>query len=130
MKSVFGFLFTFLCVIVCHAQVLTLPASEAVSPGMWLCYRMNVPLNDEPLEVELRIAADSKYWLWVNGELQVREGGLKRDPNPKDTYCDVLQGRHGLLRVTIWWLYWYGTSARMASAIAIRRRQDWLSACR
>ena len=76
MKTIFGFLFTFLCVIVCHAQVLTLPASETVSPGMWLCYRMNVPLNDEPSEVELRIAADSKYWLWVNGELQVREGGV------------------------------------------------------
>jgi hypothetical protein len=25
-----------------------------------------------------KIAVDSKYWLWVNGQLVVREGGLKR----------------------------------------------------
>lgn len=104
--------------IVCHAQVLTLPASEAVSPGMWLCYRMNVSLNDEPSDVELRIAADSKYWLWVNGELQVREGGLKRGPNPKDTYCDVLHGTYGLhkgdniVAVLVWYFGKDGFSHR------------------
>ena len=91
MKTVFSIVFAFLCAIACSAQVLTLPASEAVSPGMWICYRMDLRLEDEPSDVELRIAADSKYWLWVNGELQVREGGLKRGPNPKDTYCDVLR---------------------------------------
>ena len=80
MKTVFSIVFAFLCAIACSAQVLTLPVSEAVSPGMWLCYRMNLHLNDEPSDVELRVAADSKYWLWVNGELQVREGGLKRGP--------------------------------------------------
>lgn len=109
MKTVFSIVFAFLCAIACSAQVLTLPASEAVSPGMWLCYRMNLHLNDEPSDVELRIAADSKYWLWVNGELQVREGGLKRGPNPKDTYCDVLRGAQGLCEGdnTVAVLVWY-----------------------
>lgn len=109
MKTVFSIVFAFLCAIACSAQVLTLPASEAVSPGMWLCYRMNLHLNDEPSDVELRIAADSKYWLWVNGELQVREGGLKRGPNPKDTYCDVLRGSQGLREGdnTVAVLVWY-----------------------
>ena len=109
MKTVFSIVFAFLCAIACSAQVLTLPASEAVSPGMWLCYRMNLHLNDEPSDVELRIAADSKYWLWVNGELQVREGGLKRGPNPKDTYCDVLRGAQGLREGdnTVAVLVWY-----------------------
>ncbi len=118
-KYIYSFtFFSFLCIWMTYAQVLTLPASEAVSPGMWLCYRMNVPLNDEPSEVELRIAADSKYWLWVNGELQVREGGLKRGPNPKDTYCDVLQGRHGLRKgdnlvaVLVWYFGKDGFSHR------------------
>lgn len=109
MKTVFSIVFAFLCAIACSAQVLTLPVSEAVSPGMWLCYRMNLHLNDEPSDVELRIAADSKYWLWVNGELQVREGGLKRGPNPKDTYCDVLRGAQGLCEGdnTVAVLVWY-----------------------
>ena len=109
MKTVFSIVFAFLCAIACSAQVLTLPASEAVSPGMWLCYRMNLYLEDEPSDVELRIAADSKYWLWVNGELQVREGGLKRGPNPKDTYCDVLRGSQGLCEGdnTVAVLVWY-----------------------
>ena len=109
MKTVFSIVFAFLCAIACSAQVLTLPALEAVSPGMWLCYRMNLHLNDEPSDVELRIAADSKYWLWVNGELRVREGGLKRGPNPKDTYCDVLRGAQGLCEGdnTVAVLVWY-----------------------
>ena len=109
MKTVFSIVFAFLCAIACSAQVLTLPASEAVSPGMWLCYRMNLYLEDEPSDVELRVAADSKYWLWVNGELQVREGGLKRGPNPKDTYCDVLRGAQGLCEGdnTVAVLVWY-----------------------
>ena len=109
MKTIFSVLFIFLCAIVCPAQVLTLPSSEAVSPGMWLCYRMSLHLGDEPSDVELRIAADSKYWLWVNGELQVREGGLKRGPNPQDTYCDVFRGRQGLREGdnTVAVLVWY-----------------------
>ena len=109
MKTIFSILFTFLSVIVSHAQVLTLPASEVVSSSMWLCYRMNLHLNDEPSDVELRIAADSKYWFGVNGDLQVREGGLKRGPNPKDTYCDVFYGTYGLHKGdnTVAVLVWY-----------------------
>lgn len=93
----------------CNAQVLTLPKSETVSPGMWLCYRMNLNLNNNPSNAECRIAADSKYWLWVNGELIVREGGLKRGPNPKDTYCDILHEIKGLHKGnnTIAVLVWY-----------------------
>ena len=44
-----------------------------------------------PGSAQLRIAADTKYWLWINGELIVREGGLKRGPNPTDSYCDLLK---------------------------------------
>ena len=31
---------------------------------------------------------DSKYWLWINGEMVVFEGGLKRGPTPTDSYFD------------------------------------------
>ncbi|GGQ66103.1 hypothetical protein Saso_47820 [Streptomyces asoensis] len=37
-----------------------------------------------------QIAADSKYWLWVNGTMVVFEGGLKRGPNRTDTYYDEI----------------------------------------
>lgn len=92
-----------------RSQVLTLPLSEPATPGLWLCFRTRLHLDKEPSEAELRIAADSKYWLWTNGTLQVREGGLKRGPNPQDTYCDVLHGTRGLHRGdnTVAVLVWY-----------------------
>jgi alpha-L-rhamnosidase len=41
-----------------------------------------------PSEVIASIACDSKYWMWINGELAVFEGQLKRGPSPDDTYYD------------------------------------------
>jgi len=41
-----------------------------------------------PASLRLRIACDSKYWLWINGGVVVREGGLKRTPGPTGTYAD------------------------------------------
>ena len=63
----------------------------------WLAFRKTVHIDKVPQTLTARIAADSKYWLWINGELVVREGGLKRGPNPKDTYCDILQDVKGLV---------------------------------
>lgn len=73
-----------------QAQVWTLKEKEPAAPGTWWCFRNTVTLDEQPRSLELRLAADTKYWLWVNGELQVSEGGLKRGPNPSDTYCDVI----------------------------------------
>lgn len=102
-------LFSILGIAFCHSQVLTLPNIKKVSPNMWLCYRMDINFDKVPSEIECHIAADTKYWLWVNGELIVREGGLKRGPNPKDTYCDVLYELNGLNKGnnTIAVLVWY-----------------------
>jgi hypothetical protein len=41
--------------------------------------------------VKMQVAVDSKYWLWINGHEVVFEGGLKRGPNPNDTYYDELE---------------------------------------
>ena len=54
----------------------------------WLCFRKKVILPELPNRAPARIAADSKYWLWINGELAIFEGGVKRGPNPTDTYYD------------------------------------------
>ena len=56
-----------------------------------------------------RIAADSKYWLWINGRLVVFEGGLKRGPSPQSSYYDEVNIasflKKGTNKVAI--LLWY-----------------------
>jgi hypothetical protein len=59
-------------------------------PNQWSCYRTTFRLGTVPSSVPARLAADTKYWLWVNGQLVVREGGLKRGPTPQGTYFDAL----------------------------------------
>lgn len=54
----------------------------------WLAFRKTVALDAAPKKAVAKIAVDSKYWLWLNGELVVFEGQLKRGPNPSDTYYD------------------------------------------
>lgn len=83
--------------------------NEKNTPGSWLCFRKEIQIDDVKKQQSLRIAADTKYWLWVNGELVIREGGLKRGPNPQDTYCDVFDELKGLKKGknTIAILVWY-----------------------
>lgn len=69
-----------------EAQIIT--SVEPVADGEWQCFRKEFCLVSGK-GVSLKVAADTKYWLYVNGELVVREGGLKRGPNPTDSYCDV-----------------------------------------
>ena len=69
----------------------TLGCAEATAePNQWIAFRRDVRLDAVPAEASARIAVDSKYWLWVNGELVVFEGGLKRGPNPRDSYFDTV----------------------------------------
>jgi alpha-L-rhamnosidase len=58
------------------------------SANTWLDYRKSVTITKIPSHAIAKIATDSKYWLWINGKLVVFEGGLKRGPNPRDTYYD------------------------------------------
>ena len=48
----------------------------------WLIYRKTVHIDNIPRSLIANIAADSKYWLWINGQMVVFEGGLKRTPSP------------------------------------------------
>ncbi|HEY5564165.1 MAG TPA: alpha-L-rhamnosidase C-terminal domain-containing protein, partial [Rhodothermia bacterium] len=76
----------------------------------WIAYRKTFDLTDKPVYAIANIAVDSKYWLWVNGEMVVRDGGLKRGPTPLDTYYDVVDIAHYLeagsntIAVLVW--YW------------------------
>ena len=57
-------------------------------PNQWLCLRTDVNIDQVPSQALTRIAADSKYWLWINGQMVVFEGGLKRGPAPGESYYD------------------------------------------
>lgn len=78
-------------------------------PNTWICFRREVELARAPQRVSARIAVDSRYWLWINGELAVYEGGLKRGPTPKDTYYDEvdLSGRWQAGTNTVVVLLWH-----------------------
>ena len=76
------------------ARWITATDENADKPNTWIEFRKDFSIDklDKKLSsVEAEIAVDSKYWLWVNGELVVFEGGLKRGPNPHDSYYDVVE---------------------------------------
>lgn len=56
----------------------------------WMAFRKNILLEQQPKSAIVNIAVDSKYWLWINGEMVVFEGGLKRGPNSLDGYYDEI----------------------------------------
>jgi len=69
------------------ANWITDPSTQNAT-NSWFCFRKDFSLERTPTKAIAKIAVDSKYWLWINGQLVVFEGGLKRGPNPKDTYYD------------------------------------------
>lgn len=75
----------------------------------WIAYRKDITLKGKPSKETVRIAADSKYWLWVNGRMVVFEGQLKRGPSPTSTYYDELDLapylRSGQNKIAV--LMWY-----------------------
>ncbi len=64
---------------------------EPQSQNTWLCFRKQFDLSAKPNSMAVKIACDSKYWLWINGDLVVFEGQLKRGPTPQDTYYDKVE---------------------------------------
>ena len=78
--------------------------------NIWTSFRKEIILKNVPKKADVKIATDSKYWLWINGKLVVFEGELKRGPNPRDTYYDeldiarYLQKGKNIIAVLTW--YW------------------------
>ncbi len=75
----------------------------------WLAFKKKVDVRTVPEKMVARIAADSKYWLWINDTLAVFEGGLKRGPSPGDTYYDevdiapYLRKGENCISVLVWY---------------------------
>ena len=76
----------------------------------WLAFRKKAKIDKLPSSLTARIAADTKYWLWINGNMVVREGGLKRGPAPGDGYYDkveiapYLRAGENLISVLVWYM--------------------------
>ena len=83
--------------------------SQPKDVNQWSGFRKVIHLDQAPGQAIARISADSKYWLWINGELVVFEGQLKRGPTPNDTYFDRVDLTKYLKRGdnTIAVLLWY-----------------------
>ncbi len=54
----------------------------------WMCFNKKVTLDSIPQELIADISADSKYWLYINGETVVFEGTVKRGPDKNSGYYD------------------------------------------
>ncbi|EMI57270.1 alpha-L-rhamnosidase-related protein, partial [Rhodopirellula sallentina] len=48
----------------------------------WVAFRKQIVVGEVPSKAVASIAADSKYWMWINGELVVFEGSVARGPSP------------------------------------------------
>ena len=58
--------------------------------NVWMCFNKKVNLERKPEELIAHISADSKYWLYINGETVVFEGSVKRGPSENSCYYDSI----------------------------------------
>ena len=90
--------------------------APAAGANQWIAFRKTLSLERRPTQAIARIAADSKYWLWINGEMVVFEGQLKRGPTPEDTYFDrvdlspYLREGDNTVAVLLWYFGKHGFS--------------------
>ena len=54
----------------------------------WAAFSKDIELEQDEPQAVLDISCDTYYWLWVNGEMIVWEGCLKRGITPQDGYYD------------------------------------------
>ncbi len=58
--------------------------------NVWMCFNKKVSLDKVPESLVAHISADSKYWLYINGETVVFEGSVKRGPDESSGYYDSI----------------------------------------
>ena len=73
------------------ANWITASVSDSTdAPNTWMSFEKTFVLDKVPSQAIARIGADSKYWLKINGQEVVFEGGLKRGPEPNAGYYDEI----------------------------------------
>ncbi len=63
--------------------------SRSISDS-YVAFRKTFELDNVPEAATTYLSADSKYYLWVNGELAIYDGSSKRGPTPYDSYYDEI----------------------------------------
>ena len=58
--------------------------------NVWMCFNKKINIDNLPKELIAHISADSKYWLYINGETVVYEGSVKRGPAKNSGYYDSI----------------------------------------
>ena len=58
--------------------------------NVWMCFNKKINLDKIPDVLTADISADSKYWLYINGETVVFEGSIKRGPQKNSGYYDSI----------------------------------------
>lgn len=93
---------------------ITADDSHVNDENTWIAFQKDVSIKRVPRHLKARIACDSKYWMWINGQLVVFEGELKRGPAPNMSYYDEVDIaphlRKGSNRISILLCY-FGKSA-------------------
>lgn len=80
----------------------------------WIAFRKEFELETVPETALADIATDTKYWLWINGELVLFEGGLARGPFRDGSYYDevdiqsFLKTGKNSVAILVW--YWGKTA--------------------
>lgn len=78
--------------------------------NVWVRFRKSFELSSTPSSVKLKISAESRYFLYVNGNLAVYDGSLKRgNISSKSGYYDVVDVAKYLVKGenSICALVWY-----------------------
>jgi hypothetical protein len=74
----------------------------------WVSMRKKVSLTSKPTRAITKIAAENKYWLYVNNKIVVSDGGLDIRPDFKNTYYDEvdlaphLEAGDNIIAVLVW----------------------------
>lgn len=80
----------------------------------WVAFRKEFDLKKVPETVLANISTDTKYWLWINGEMVLFEGGLARGPHRDGIYYDEVDIQRFLklgknsVAILVW--YWGKTA--------------------
>ncbi len=113
-KQIFLFQIILLLTLTGHAQPfpgnwIATGNDTITKANTWHCFRKDFNTSSIDKKAIARIAVDTKYWLWINDRLVVYEGGLKRGPNPNDTYYDEIDIAPYLKRGknSVAFLVWY-----------------------
>lgn len=80
----------------------------------WVAFRKEFDVKKVPESVVAQFSTDTKYWLWINGEMVLFEGGLARGPHRDGIYYDevdiqsYLKPGNNSIAILVW--YWGKTA--------------------